>query len=439
MPCLNLKENTMNPQAQELNNLISSKNPAVLELLSQRGKNIFFPKKGILGQGADAKGTRINATIGAAIEDDGSPMRLNSISEKINLDPVYAFPYAPSFGRMDIRKRWQEMQVEKNPLLQNKPISLPVVTNALTHGISMVGYLFADAGQEILVPNLFWGNYNLALINGYDARIVTYNLFKNNALDVDSMYESLMSGETKKVLLLNFPNNPTGYSPTFDEMKALVAAIKKAADNGKKIVVICDDAYFGLVFEKGIDGQSPFAYLADIHQNVLAVKVDGPTKEDYVWGFRVGFITFAVKGGDAELYEALENKAAGAIRGNISNASNLSQSLLLKAFDSPTYHEEKQAKFDIMQQRYEAVKSVLKDTRYQEYFTTLPYNSGYFMCVKLREGLDGEAVRHLLINKYSIGVINLNNMLRVAFAAVAASDMQALFDGMYNACKELSE
>lgn len=429
----------MNPQAQELNNIISSKNPAVLEMLSQKGKNIFFPKKGILGQGAEAKGTRINATIGAAIEDDGSPMRLNSIDEKINLDPIFSFPYAPSFGRPDIRKRWREMQFEKNPDLKGKTISLPVVTNALTHGISMAGYLFADAGQEILVPNLFWGNYNLTFINAYDARIVTYSLFKGTGLDVDSMYESLMAGETKKVLLLNFPNNPTGYSPTYDEMKALVAAIKKAAEHGKKIVVICDDAYFGLVFEKGIDGQSPFAYLADLHENVLAVKVDGPTKEDYVWGFRVGFLTFAVKGGDAQLYEALENKAAGAVRGNISNASNLSQSLLLHAFESPTYQQEKQAKFDIMQQRYEAVKAVLKDTRYQEYFTTLPYNSGYFMCVKLREGLDGEAVRHLLINKYSIGVINLNNLLRVAFAAVAASDMQALFDGMYEACKELSK
>lgn len=60
----------MNPQAQELNEVIISKNPVVFDLLSQKGKNIFFPKKGILGQTAEAKGTRINATIGAAIEDD---------------------------------------------------------------------------------------------------------------------------------------------------------------------------------------------------------------------------------------------------------------------------------------------------------------------------------------------------------------------------------
>jgi aspartate/methionine/tyrosine aminotransferase len=428
----------MNPQAQELNNALIASNKNVFDLLSQRGKNIFFPKKGILGQSAEAKGTKINATIGAAIEDDRSPMRLKSIDDNINLDPIFSFPYAPSFGRPDIRKRWQSMIYQKNVALANKPISLPVVTNALTHGISMTGYMFVDAGDEVLVPSLFWGNYNLTFINAYDAKIKTYNLFKGDGLDIEAMGDALMTDGEKKILLLNFPNNPTGYSPTYAEMQQLIATIKKAADSGKKIVVICDDAYFGLVFEQGIEGQSPFSWLADLHENVLAVKVDGPTKEDYVWGFRVGFITYGVKGGTPELYEALENKTAGAVRGNISNASNLSQSLLLHAFDSPTYQQEKQAKFDIMKSRYDAVKQVLTDSKYSEFFTALPYNSGYFMCVKLREGLDGEAVRHLLINKYSIGVINLNNLLRVAFAAVAATDVKALFDGMYDACKELA-
>ncbi|MBT6006326.1 MAG: aspartate aminotransferase, partial [Prolixibacteraceae bacterium] len=93
----------MNPQAEELNRIIQKKSTTVFELLSEKGKNIFFPKKGILGQTAEAKGTKINATIGAAIEDDGSPMRLEAIASKVNLDPKLVFPYAPSFGRPDIR------------------------------------------------------------------------------------------------------------------------------------------------------------------------------------------------------------------------------------------------------------------------------------------------------------------------------------------------
>ena len=90
----------------------------------RKEKNIFFPKKGILGQTAEAKGTKINATIGAAIEDDGTPMRLESIASKIDLDPSLSFPYAPSFGRPDLRAKWKEMIYEKNPALKNKRIKL---------------------------------------------------------------------------------------------------------------------------------------------------------------------------------------------------------------------------------------------------------------------------------------------------------------------------
>nr|MDA3853929.1 aminotransferase class I/II-fold pyridoxal phosphate-dependent enzyme [Bacteroidales bacterium] len=221
------------------------------------------------------------------------------------------------------------------------------------------------------------------------------------------------------------------------EMEAIVAVIKASAEAGNTLVVVTDDAYFGLVFEEGIAKESIFASLANIHENVLAVKVDGATKEDYVWGFRVGFITYGVKGGTPELYEALAQKTAGAIRGNISNASNLSQSLILQAFEAPEYAEQKAKKAALMQSRYDAVKEALKDEKYKEVFKALPFNSGYFMCVQLAEGIDGEELRSLLIKKYSIGVINLNNVIRVAFAAVAAKDVEELFSGLYKACKEL--
>jgi aspartate/methionine/tyrosine aminotransferase len=430
----------MNPQAEELNKVIQQKNPAVFDMLSERGRNIFFPKKGILGQTADAKGTKINATIGAAVEDDNSPMRLDAIASKIDIDPSLAFPYAPSFGRPDIRAKWKKMMYKKNPSLQKAEVSLPVVTNALTHGVSMAGYMFMNEGEEIIVPSLFWGNYNLILNNAYGAKITKFNLFKDGVFDIDAFKESLNKGPVgKKVVILNFPNNPSGYTPTESEQTSIVEAVKEAAEKGNKIVTITDDAYFGLVYEDGIAKESIFAPLSQLHENVLAVKVDGPTKEDYVWGFRVGFVTYGIKGGDADFYNALESKTAGAVRGNISNASNLSQSLLVQAFEHEDYYEQKMAKFDIMKARYDAVKDTLKDTKYSECFTPIPYNSGYFMCVQLAGGIDGEDVRKLLIEKYGIGIINLNNVIRIAYSAVAARDVKEMFEGIYAACKELKK
>ncbi len=430
----------MNPQAEALNVAIQSSNPAVYEMLSERGKNIFFPKLGILGQTADAKGTKINATIGAAIEDDGSPMRLETLSGMVNLKPEYVFPYAPSFGRLDLRERWKELIMDKNPELVEKPISLPVVTNALTHGMSMVSYLFMDAKDELIVPNHFWGNYNLIVTNAYGTPIVKFNLFKDGGFDLESFEAKVNEGGIgKKMVVLNFPNNPSGYSPTIEENIAIADILVRAAEKGNKIVAVIDDAYFGLVYEDGVDNHSIFGKLADAHENILAVKIDGPTKEDYAWGFRVGFVTYAVKDGSPELFAALEQKTAGAVRGNISNASNLSQSLLLHAYEDDEYDHQKASKFAIMNERYKAVKETLSNETYKECFEALPYNSGYFMCVQLVDGLDGEAVRKLLIEKYSIGLINLNNVLRIAYSAVAAKDIQALFDGIFSACKELKK
>lgn len=427
----------MNPQAEELNKIIQEKSKVVYELLSERGKNIFFPKKGILGQTAEAKGTKINATIGAAVEDDHSPMRLEAIASRINLDPTLVFPYAPSFGRPDIRAKWKSMIYEKNPSLANVELSLPVVTNALTHGISMAGYMFLDAQDEVIVPDLFWGNYNLTLTHTYGSNLVKFNLFKNGGFDLEAFEAKLNEGGTgKKVLILNFPNNPSGYTPSVIEQNAIVEIILKSAEKGNKIVAMTDDAYFGLVYEEGIETESIFAALSQLHENVLAVKIDGATKEDYVWGFRVGFVTYGIKGGDSALYGALESKTAGAVRGNISNASNLSQSLLMEAFSSLEYSTQKAAKYAIMKKRYDAVKEVLTNKKYEEVFTALPYNSGYFMCVKLAPGLDSDKIRKLLIEKYSIGVIALGDLLRVAFSAVAASDIKEMFEGIYAACKE---
>lgn len=430
----------MNPQAAELNNVIQEKSNTIFELLSNRGKEIFFPKKGILGQTAEAKGTKINATIGAAVEDDGSPMRLESIASKIDMDPGKVFPYAPSFGRPDIRAKWKSMIYDKNPGLANVELSLPIVTNALTHGISMAGYMFLNEGDEVIVPDLFWGNYNLTLANAYGAKLVKFNLFKNGGFDLEAFEAKLnQRGIGKKVVILNFPNNPSGYTPTTKEQDAIVGVVKKAAEAGNKILTITDDAYFGLVYEEGIARESIFTTLCQLHENVLAVKIDGATKEDYVWGFRVGFITYGCKGGDAELYSALESKTAGAIRGNISNAANISQSLLLSAFESEEYASQKEAKYNIMKNRYDAVQDALTEEKYSEYFTAIPYNSGYFMCISLAEGLNADKVRQVLIEKYSIGLISLGNILRIAYSAVAANDIKQLFEGIYLACKECAE
>lgn len=427
----------MNPQAEELNDIIKKNNENVYAILSDKGKSIYFPKKGILSQTAEAKGKKIDATIGIALENDGSPMRFKLIAKKVKLDPKDVFPYAPSFGKKELREKWKEMMYQKNPSLEGKEISLPIVTNAVTHSLSMVGYMFVDNGDSIIMPDLYWENYDLIFKNAYGAKFELFKIFnENDGLNINGLKEKLNGEIGKKIILLNFPNNPTGYTPTEKEAEEIKDVIKEAAEKGNKILVIIDDAYFGLVYKKGIYTQSIFIELAGLHENVLAVKLDGATKEDYVWGLRVGFITYGTRGGNKDLYQALENKTAGAVRGSISNDSNLSQSLVYYAFNEPKYWNEKKKKYNLLKGRFKEVEGVLKKHKeYEEEFTALPYNSGYFMCIKLKNK-DTEQIRQILLNKYDTGVIATGDILRIAFSAIKKEQIGEIFENIYKACKE---
>jgi aspartate/methionine/tyrosine aminotransferase len=430
----------LDSQAKGLNDAIKAANPVVLDMLSAKGKAIFFPKQGILAQSAEANGKEINATIGIALEDDGSPVALHSISKNLNLPAADAYTYAPSPGRADLRKVWKEMLGKKNSGLAGKSYSNPVVTSALTHGLSMAGYLFCDAGDTVILPDLFWENYGLIFTHAYGAGLDAFPTYAQdgqfNVAGLNAKLEAPSRGG-KKIVLLNFPNNPSGYTPYPAEVRGIVAAVKAAAERGDKVVVLIDDAYFGLVFEDGVYKESIFCDLCDLHPNVLAVKIDGATKEDYVWGFRVGFLTYGIKGGTPALYEALEAKTGGAIRGNISNSSNPAQSLLLRSWTAGEYASEKQQKFELLKRRYDEVKRILAaHPEYREQFTALPFNSGYFMCIKPKA--DSEQLRQKLLKDYSTGTINFGGILRLAFSATPTAKLEKLFENVYKAGKELA-
>lgn len=412
----------MNALAQQLN----AKLGHVADMLSSIGRRMYFPYGGILGQGAEAKTCDINATIGMAFEEDGSPLVMDCFAGQTGLDRK-AFLYAGSFGLMPLREAWKKMQVKKNPSLRGKRYSLPVVTNALTHGLRIAGELFAGPGDTVVAPDLYWDNYSLLFEEVCGAKLATFNMFRAGAFDVAAMKRALSAPGTKKILVLNFPNNPTGYTATLEDAKRIVSTVKTVAARGKKIVVILDDAYFGLVYEKGVHAESLFAEFADLHRNVLAIKLDGTTKEDYVWGLRVGFISFAWKGATEEQLKAMAAKAAGNVRSGISNATSVGQHLALKAYADPAYTKQKREKYAVLKKRYRIIRYLLKThPEWKDRFEPMPFNSGYFMCVKPK-GVDAEAVRRRLIEKYSTGTIVLSGLIRLAFSTTPSDKLPALF------------
>jgi len=434
----------MNPIAEELNEIIIKENIHVYEMLSAVGKNMFFPK-GILSQSAEAKekAHKFNATIGIATEK-GQTMYLPSIMDKLTgISPEEALNYAPSFGIMPLRQAWKDSLFAKNPSLVGKNFSLPVVTQAITHGLSVIADMWVDPDDVIILPHMIWGNYNLIFSVRRKARISQFALFDDRGKFNLKAFETTVNAETEKnkkvIVLLNFPNNPTGYTPSAGEADGIAHILTNAARAGNHVLAITDDAYFGLFYEDSALKESIFSRLLGCDPRLLALKLDGATKENFVWGLRVGFISYgAVFGNDPKgAYEALEKKTAGAVRGSISNSSHLSQQIVLKSLQSESYATEKEEKFKLLKARAQEVLRVLADPKYQEAWEPYPFNSGYFMCLKLKT-VDAEMLRSHLLERYGVGLISLGKTdLRVAFSCIDQENIQELFDIVLKGVKDL--
>ena len=185
--------------------------------------------------------------------------------------------------------------------------------------------------------------------------------------------------------------------------------------------------------------ESLFARLTGRHPNLLAVKLDGATKELFVWGLRCGFITFGPgRPESAEVVcEALDAKTRGAIRGGVSNVPQLSQSLVEQALGSPSLAAEREAKCDVLRVRAERVFEIANQPKFAESWKVYPFNSGYFMLVKV-DGVDAEKLRVHLLEEHGVGLIATSPTdIRVAFSCLEADDVEPLFEALHQAIQEL--
>ena len=434
----------MNHLADELNKTIIESNPHIYDMLSDMGKALYFPK-GILSQSAEAKvkADKINATIGIAKEGN-SVLSLSSITKYIKgIEPDEYLPYAPSFGISALREKWKKNLYTKNPSLVGQPISLPVVTSGITHGVSVLSDVWVDKGDVIVLPDMMWGNYNMTFCVRNSAKIVHYKAYDDalTKFNIDS-FESVIrqqAAENNKIItVLNFPHNPSGYTLSKSEAQRVAQILIDIAQKGTNVVAACDDAYFGLFFEEETSKESLFAKIAGKDERLLAIKLDGATKEDYVWGFRIGFVTYGIAGKKIEpVLEALEKKTAGCIRGNISNSSHLGQTILLKSMCDDNYDALKLEKFDLLKRRAMKMKQVLKDPKYADGFEVYPFNSGYFMCIRLKD-VNAEQLRLHLLDNYGTGLISIGEKnIRVAFSCLEEKDVQILFDIILSGINDL--
>ena len=428
----------INPLAKELNDTLAGS--VVDALMSDMGRRLYFPN-GIISQGGEAAKDAhfANGTIGMAVAQ-GTPIELDSYKKNMpSLTPRETVAYAKTAGNPDLRALWKEKIIEKNPSLKNKQFSLPILVPGLTAVLSYVSDLFVDVDKPLLAADPCWDNYELITAARRGAEFHQFKCFENGKFNIADL-EAKMKADAEKYgsvrVILNFPQNPSGYSPTVSEAKEIVRIVREIAESGKKVLVLSDDAYFGLNYEDDIEPQSLFAYMADLHENVLAIKADGPTKEDFAWGFRAGFVTFASKGLSDAQYTALVTKFMSAIRSSVSCSSTPSQSLVMHALKDEAHNKQKIECRNMLKRRYDLVRKFV-NTHTSKVLEPLPFNSGYFMSFHVSTG-KAEEIRKALLKNEGIGIIQIDPYtLRVAFSSIDEDKIDSVYTSIYNVADSL--
>jgi aspartate/methionine/tyrosine aminotransferase len=426
--------------------------------LSEMGKRIFLPA-GIMVWAARAKEemekdpNTINATVGTAIEDDGSVMHLRNAELYIGhtLDAkAKIFGYAPVPGLPTLRNKWRDNIIKLAPE-HERQILTPTVTSGITHGLSIVAKLFLKPGETVIYPAKSWGNYNQIFGAVHGAKIKNFEQFKSEKLNIEAMIQACedVAQEQKKVILvLNFPHNQTGFTPTQEEFAKAGEALQELCKRHPvtPFVFVLDDAYESFVYDGKGYNRSPVHEMFTRLPNLTLVKLDGASKKYLMYGSRIGFITIFLNNQNAEVFSSEEHeeldkewtsKVSGIIRGEISQVNHQGQVMLDSILKDTEKTASEQARiFNTLKNRWKALSRAFTDQIAQYGDSKLrpdPCNSGFFCFVNLNHELSPTAFVEQLIEKERIVVFpaEKDKGLRIAFCSISEAQIGEVIEKMY--------
>ncbi len=91
----------------------------------------------------------------------------------------------------------------------------------------------------------------------------------------------------------------------------------------------------------------------------------------------------------------------------------------------------------MLKNRAGRIKEILSDSRYKDAWDVYPFNSGYFMCIRLKS-VDAETLRLHLLEKYGVGLISIGERdMRIAFSCLEETDILELFNIILQGVKDL--
>ncbi|MBK7442461.1 MAG: pyridoxal phosphate-dependent aminotransferase [Chitinophagales bacterium] len=184
--------------------------------------------------------------------------------------------YSHSAGFESYRRKLVQYYKSRNIEVNHHQI---MITTGGSEAIMFGMMSCLDAGDEIIIPEPLYANYNgFSTAGNIVIKPITSHIENGFALPPVSEFEKLITPKTKAILICN-PNNPTGYLYTKEELIQLRDLILKY-----DLFLFADEVYREFVY----DGNEHFSVmnLEGLDENV--VLMDSISKRYSACGARIG-------------------------------------------------------------------------------------------------------------------------------------------------------
>ena len=164
--------------------------------------------------------------------------------------------------------------------LEYSPAKEILVTNGVAEGIFLAISALLNPGDQILVPDPVWLNYNVVPVMNF-VEPIGYTLSKENNFQPDpDEIESLITPRTRMIVLVS-PSNPTGGLISPENSQRIAALAEKY-----NLIVLSDEIYEKVVYSPATF--TSFATLPGMKERTVVV--NGFSKYYSMTGWRLGYV-----------------------------------------------------------------------------------------------------------------------------------------------------
>ena len=185
--------------------------------------------------------------------------------------------YGPSAGLPEFREVIAQY-ISKTRGIDVKPNEVVVTPGAKPIMFYSI-FALVNAGDEVLYPNPGFPIYE-SLINFVEAKPVPIPLLEENDFRLDPEYVKSKITKKTKLIILNYPENPTGGILTQEDLKIIADCIANRDD----VFVLADEIYSRILYE---GKHESIASLPEMKEKTILL--DGFSKTYAMTGWRLGF------------------------------------------------------------------------------------------------------------------------------------------------------